>query len=187
MIFDILTILEILSRRKKKSENFAEEIGDCVKEIHRVLKKDGFFSITFHSVSGSEWYALTRACLKAGFLLEDLQWLTQKTFAPRQLNRRKTVKGDILITFKKTNEIYPPQVINHHQTEELIYSEAKKLLNSQKTNTNDIYLSLLKTIFSRRILFEETNFMEVLSKFFCLDDQGFWMISEGSEFSQRWS
>ena len=163
--------------RNKKSEHFAAEVGACINEIHRVLKEEHYFSITFHSLSGSEWYALTRACLESGFLLEDLQWLTQKTFAPRQLNRKKTVKGDVLLTFKKTAAAKSPTVMNQAETEALIYNEAKTLLDSQKTTTNDIYLSLLKTIFSKRLLFAETNFIEVLSKFFEVDEQGFWGIN----------
>jgi hypothetical protein len=77
----------------------------AILEIFRILKKDKFFSITFHSLSGLEWRAISNACLMVGFELYNFEWLVQKTFTPRQLNRSKTVKGDVLITFKKPLKI----------------------------------------------------------------------------------
>lgn len=160
--------------REKRTENFTNEISHCIHEIYRVLKNKSYFSITFHSISGSEWYALTKACLEAGFSLDDIQWLTQKTFAPRQLNRRKTIKGDILITFRKIKERPKLKRLDKRETEKLIYTEAKNILNIKKCNTNDIYISILKKIFSEHILFEEVNFIDELLKSFNIDENGCW-------------
>ncbi len=160
--------------REKRAEHFANEIALCIKEIYRVLKEDKFFSITFHSISGNEWYALTKACLEVGFTIQDIQWLTQKTFAPRQLNRKKTVKGDVLITFKKTGIKPVLNRLDKEQTEKLICGEVKGILKIEKCNTNDIFIVILRKIFSEHILFEDTNFIEVLSNNFTLDDEGYW-------------
>jgi DNA modification methylase len=162
--------------REKRSSNFAIEIAACIREIYRVLKVDAHFSITFHSISGSEWYALTKACLEVGFSMSDIQWLTQKTFAPRQLNRKKTVKGDVLITFKKTIVKPVLRVLDANQTSEFIYTISNELLQRSKSNTNDIFITLLKKIFNEHILFENINFIEVLSNKFKIDDEGFWYI-----------
>ncbi len=160
--------------RDKNSKKFKNDIALCIKEIFRVLKNDSYFSITFHSISGKEWYALTSACLKSGFQLKEVQWLTQKTFAPRQLNRKKTVKGDVLITFQK-NDVRPLLIeLNKGETEELILTEAKKLLKKGKSNTNDIFIGILRKIFSEHILFSEINFIDVLTNNFDFDDDGFW-------------
>lgn len=161
--------------REKRAENFEYEIALCIKEIYRVLKEDKFFSITFHSISGNEWYALTKACLEAGFSIQDIQWLTQKTFAPRQLNRKKTVKGDVLITFKKTKKKPVLNRLSKEQTEKLICEEVNQILEIEKSNTNDIFIAILRKIFSEHILFEKTNFIEVLSNNFTLDDEGYWI------------
>lgn len=160
--------------REKRAKHFAQEIALCIKEIYRVLKEDKFFSITFHSISGNEWYALTKACLEAGFSIQDIQWLTQKTFAPRQLNRKKTVKGDVLITFKKTIKKPNLNRMNSEQFENLICEEVTQVLKTKKCNTNDIFIVILRKVFSEHILFEDTNFIEVLSSSFTLDDEGYW-------------
>ncbi len=166
--------------RNKRPKNFTNEIARCIREIHRVLKNNSFFSITFHSISGSEWYALTKACLEVGFSLHDIQWLTQKTFAPRQLNRQKTVKGDMLITFKKLEKKPKLKKFDKDETEQLIYSEAKKILINKKCNTNDIYISLLSKVLSEHILFEEINFIDELLKSFNIDEDGYWHLSHNA-------
>ena len=160
--------------REKRAVNFTTEISHCIHEIYRVLKIDSYFSITFHSISGSEWYALTKACLEAGFSLDDIQWLTQKTFAPRQLNRKKTVKGDVLITFRKRSKKPKLKQLDKCETENLIYTEATKILNIESCNTNDIYIAILTKVFSDHILFEEINFIDELMKSFHIDDDGYW-------------
>lgn len=163
--------------RDKRADNFKSDITLCVKEIYRVLKIDSFFSITFHSISGHEWYSLTKACLESGFTLNEIQWLTQKTFAPRQLNRKKTVKGDVLITFKKMSK--KPKLIhlNKSETEKLIYSETQKMIASQASNTNDIYIAILEKVFSEHIVFDEINFIDELMNNFNIDDDGYWHLN----------
>jgi DNA modification methylase len=167
----------VISDSKARGKNqacFADDILKCISEIYRVLKSDSYFSITFHSISGSEWYAFTRACLECGFILHELKWLTQKTFAPRQLNRMKTVKGDILITFKKSKTVKPLKKLNVGQSIELIKNEAAKILATGPKDTNEIYLHLLRKIFSERLLFEEVNFLEILNQNYPIDSNGFW-------------
>lgn len=164
-------------KREKRTKNFTNEISHCIHEIYRVLKSKSYFSITFHSISGSEWYALTKACLEAGFSLDDMQWLTQKTFSPRQLNRKKTVKGDVLITFKKQENKPKLKQLDKYETEKLIYTEAKNILNTGICNTNDIYIVILKKIFSEHILFEEINFIDELLKSFNIDEDGYWHLN----------
>lgn len=172
--YDNEVVISDSKSRQKRPENFASEISHCVHEIYRVLKSDSYFSITFHSISGSEWYALTKACLEAGFLLDDIQWLTQKTFAPRQLNRKKTVKGDVLITFKKSINQPKTRRLNKLETEDLIRSEADRALKIKRCNTNDIYMTILNKVFSEHIVIAEVNFIDVLMSYYVIDSDGFW-------------
>lgn len=160
--------------RQKRAQHFQDDIGLCVQEIYRVLKNDKFFSVTFHSISGNEWYSLITACLKSGFSIKNIQWLTQKTFAPRQLNRKKTVKGDVLITFTKTKDKPVLNRLNKEQTEDLILEEVTRNLKMGSRNTNDLFIAILNKLFSEKVLFEDTNFIEVLSDNFMLDDEGYW-------------
>ncbi|MCK5355089.1 MAG: hypothetical protein KAJ63_08225, partial [Methyloprofundus sp.] len=74
-----------------------QDINKAFSEIRRVLKTGKMFSLTYHSLSGLEWKAITNACIKNGFDLVNREWLIQKSFTPRQINRAKTIKGDVLV------------------------------------------------------------------------------------------
>lgn len=163
--------------RNKKTDSYTKDISECIKEIYRVLKINSYFSITFHSISGSEWYALTKSCLESGFSIYELSWLTQKTFAPRQLNRKKTVKGDVLITFKKSSTKPKIRAASQTESKKLVYDEAFKLLSKSKTNTNDIFLAVMRKVFSDHIIISEINFIEVLNDSFYIDDNGYWHVA----------
>ena len=90
------------------------------------------------------------------------------------MNRKKTVKGDVLITFKKTEKKPVLNKLSKEQTEKLICEEVNQILKIEKCNTNDIFITILRKIFSEHILFEDTNFIEVLSNNYTLDDEGYW-------------
>ncbi|NLB63120.1 MAG: hypothetical protein GX801_03315 [Fibrobacter sp.] len=69
--------------------------------------------MTYHSLSGAEWKAITNACIRNGFELVDYEWLVQKTFTPRQINRMTSIKGDVLVTFKKSSTF----VVEEHKSD----------------------------------------------------------------------
>lgn len=162
--------------REKTIDNFKKDIYSSIKEIHRVLKNDKYFSITYHSISGKEWYALTTACLELGFEIHDFSLLLQKNFSPRQINTKKAVKGDILITFKKIEGKIKTTKINEEQTKKFIKEVVENTLKESAKNTNDIYIILLKEIFMNHILFYEVDFIKELNNYFVIDDNGFWNI-----------
>ena len=162
--------------RSKNMDNFKKDIYASIKEIHRVLKNGKYFSITYHSISGKEWYALTTACLELGFEIYDFNLLLQKTFSPRQINKKQTVKGDILITFKKTEDKIEVINMNSDETKDFIKEVVSKTLKESAKNTNDVYIALLKTIFTNHILFAEVDFIEELNKSFVIDENGFWNL-----------
>jgi DNA modification methylase len=163
-------------QRQKTASSFSIDIEKSISEIYRILKEGGYFSITYHSLSGEEWYALTKACLENGFIMEECSWLTQKTFAPRQLNRKKTVKGDILITLKKPRVKPYLRSLNKQEIETFIINISYQKLREEKLNTNDLYIEILQGIFSNHIIFEKVNFLDVLASSFEIDDEGYWSL-----------
>ena len=162
--------------RGKTAKQFSNDIHKCIEEITRVLKNDGYFSITFHSLSGEEWYSLTKACLENNLILEDLVSLTQKTFSPRQLNRKTTVKGDILITFKKSNNNEINQELSEDDTISLVCDVAEYAIRANRMSTNDIYIDILTKIYKERLLIKNINFIEALYQKFDLSELGDWSL-----------
>lgn len=162
--------------REKDSSSFELDISKCISEIWRVLKVNKHFTVTFHSISGDEWYALLHGCLVNGFVLDEIEWLTQKTFAPRQLNRKMTVKGDLLITLRKIETKPSLKYLTESETIELIKSKTKSLLKNTNKNTNDVYINLISYFFSNHCVFTKINFIDVLLDNFNLDENGYWSI-----------
>jgi DNA modification methylase len=160
--------------RKKKDAEFESDILSAFSEISRVLKKGSYFSLTYHSLSGAEWKAITNACIGCGFELSDFKWLVQKSFTPRQINRAKSVKGDVLVTLKNN---YNKEIksLNDNDTYVLFKSLIQKWLSSKPLDTNEVFLKIMKTVFSDRIIIKDVNLLDLLNKEFDFNEKGLWV------------
>ncbi len=161
--YDLEIVVSDSKVRKKDINQYEKDIELAIFEIFRVLKMDKFFSITFHSLSGLEWRALTNSCLKAGFKLESFKWLQQKTFTPRQLNRAKTVKGDVLITFKKPLVKEKIIELNETQFNSIIIKKINQLIEKKRNTTNIIFMELIELIFNQKILIPKVDIFKLLN------------------------
>lgn len=147
------------NERKKDQINFAQDIQKSIKEIYRVLKFNKYFTFTFHSLEGKEWLALINSCLECGFVIEDIEELSQKTLPPRQLNRAITIKGDMLITFKKSK-------INT----ELTYLSINETLNyfdsiiQPDKSFSENYSLLIRFFFKKSLIFSELDVTKEILK-----------------------
>lgn len=148
------------NQRQKNQLNFAQDIRQAVEEIYRVLKFDKYFSFTFHSLEGSEWYALIKSCLECGFVIENIEEMTQKTLPPRQLNRAVTIKGDMLVTFKKVNTATQPRYLSLDETL-AVFDQVIQIDQSFAEN----YSLLIQHFFGQSMIFAEVNMtQEILSR-----------------------
>lgn len=161
--------------RDKNTERFEEEIYEAFSEIKRVLKLGGYFSLTYHSLSGLEWKAITNACIKNSFEMVSFEWLVQKTFTPRQINRSKSIKGDVLITFQKSPSI-KSIILDDNQTETFFKTEIENWLSTETLDTNEIFLRIMKLIFSKKIIIGNVDILDTLIKNFRFTDNNKWDI-----------
>ncbi|MCB0753059.1 MAG: site-specific DNA-methyltransferase, partial [Ignavibacteriae bacterium] len=168
--------------REKDINNFEKEINQAFSEIRRVLKPNKYFSLTYHSLSGSEWKAITNACIKNGFELKDYEWLVQKSFTPRQINRLKTVKGDVLVTLQKNPN--PEQTINKTDKEVAkLFKEQIELwlLEEEGLDTNEIFLRIMKKVFSDKIIIGDVDLLKILTENFEFSEQKQWILNDQFE------
>lgn len=164
--------------RKKSTDNFENEIQDAFSEIRRVLKDEKFFSLTYHSLSGKEWKAITNACILNGFELVDFQWMVQKSFTPRQINRLKSIKGDVLVTFQKMDL---PTGISHKpdlMVAEIFRNYIETWLRHESLDTNEIFLRIMKIVFAEKILIGEVDLLNILTENFQFSDDQKWIIHD---------
>ena len=133
------------------------------------------FSLTYHSLSGLEWKAITNACIQNGFEMVDFNWLVQKTFTPRQINRSKSIKGDVLVTFEKV-----PSITSIHlddiQTKELFIDQIEGWLERESLDTNEIFMKIMKTIFQKKIIIGQIDLLDVLLKNFKFEENQTWSL-----------
>lgn len=166
--------------REKGTENFEKEINLAFSEIRRVLKINKYFSLTYHSLSGIEWKAITNACIKNGFELFDYKWLVQKSFTPRQINRQKSVKGDVLVTLKKSvieNLIQKTDI----EIKELFISHIERWIESEPLDTNEIFLRIMKIVFTEKILIGNVDLLKILTENFQFSDNNKWKLNDELE------
>lgn len=163
--------------RDKNTVKYEEEIEKAFSEIRRVLKLGGFFSLTYHSLSGLEWKAITNACIKNGFEMVSFEWLVQKTFTPRQINRSKSIKGDVLVTFQKSSSI-KSIILDDKETETFFRTEIENWLSVEALGTNEIFLRIMKLIFSKKIIIGNVDVLDILIKNFGFDNNNNWILND---------
>jgi hypothetical protein len=120
---------------------------------------------------------LSSACIKAGFLLHDYQWLQQKSFTPRQINRLKTIKGDVLITFQKPSE--EKQCTKMTKSDSILYLHKilTGIIGSEERDTNYVFMELIKDVLANRIILEGVDFFAYLNSNFQFNNKGLWSIA----------
>jgi DNA modification methylase len=167
--------------RTKNTKAFEDEIKIAFSEIRRVLKNGKHFSLTYHSLSGLEWKAITNACILNGFELVDYEWLIQKSFTPRQINRAKSIKGDVLVTLRKSEA---PNNIDNKPDDEiarLILEKVRTWLAVTDLDTNEIFLRMMKIIFAEKILIGNIDLLGILLSNFRFSEGNKWTTHDTVE------
>lgn len=158
------------NNRRKDSLEFSKDIEKAINEINRVLKYDAYFVFTYHSLSGNEWEAIATALLKNGFEFVECKLLSQKAFPPRQLNRKITIKGDLLVVYKKTKK--QPSCLNLEEFENIIQKEIKKNCQPNKLyDTNTLITLCVKCLLKYNHLNKKTDFIAIIKKYFEIDKE----------------
>lgn len=167
--------------RNKNTVNFELEINKAFSEIGRVLKLGGYFSLTYHSLSGLEWKAITNACISNGFEMVSFEWLVQKSFTPRQINRAKSIKGDVLVTFQKTLNNKSVK-LDEHETKNFFVKQIEEWISTEPLDTNEIFLRIMKLVFSNRLIIEDIDILDILVDNFGFTDDNKWTLNDKLEF-----
>ena len=162
-------------QREKGAREFENDINMAFSEIKRVLKEGKYFSLTFHSLSGLEWRSVSNACVFNNFDIVDYEWLEQKTYPPRQLNRIKSVKGDVLVTFRKNSMTSRICTFDDGHFTENVIKFIDNTIQKGISDTNGIMMEIMKWILENKIVVGGVDVFEVLNKNFLFKDSGQWM------------
>lgn len=166
------------NQRNKDIEAFENDINSAFSEIRRILKDNKHFSLTFHSLSGLEWKAVSNACVFNNFNVVDYEWLEQKTYPPRQLNRVKSIKGDVLVTFRKNPNPVRLQICDDEQFTTIVINFITNTIQNGVTDTNGIMMAIMEWILRGMIIIGNVDVFSILNKNFLIDDNGQWYIKQ---------
>ncbi len=164
--------------RNKNTSVFENEINIAFSEIRRVLKNGKFFSLTYHSLSGLEWKAITNACIKNGFDLCDFEWLVQKSFTPRQINRLKSVKGDVLVTLRKSSVGNVNNQKTDKEIKQVFVSRIREWLENKSLDTNEVFLKIMQMVFTEKLLIGKVDLLKILTENFSFSETQKWTLND---------
>lgn len=162
------------NKRHKDIKAFEDDINAAFSEIRRILKDNKYFSLTFHSLSGLEWKAVSNACVLNNFNVVDFEWLEQKTYPPRQLNRIKSIKGDVLVTFRKNPNPVPLKMYDDQQFERIVSDFITDTIQAGISDTNGIMMAMMEWILRNMIVVGNVDVFMILSQKFQIGENGKW-------------
>ena len=130
-----------------------------------------YFIFTYHSLSGNEWEAISNALIKNDFEFVDCQMLLQKTFTPRQLNRKITIKGDLLVIYRK-NKKNKQLSIKLETAKQKIEQEIKKNCKiNELYDTNQLITLCVKCLLKYNHLSNQIDFIQIIKEYFKIDEK----------------
>lgn len=151
--------------RNKREEDYSARLDKAFAQVHRVLKDDCYMSFTFHNRHIKFWKIVIDAVYKAGFELINVKWVDQAVSSGTQgINRKNTLKGDFVYTFKKLDKsLYEHSIVNG---EKIIDNTIKRLLktNSHVTTTK-LYESLIPEIIKEQAYYDSSGKLLDIDKY----------------------
>lgn len=174
--YDGEIVISDSNNRNKDIIQFEQDIFQAISEIQRVLKPHKKFSITYHSLSGLEWKAITNACVLNNLKMVKYEWLEQKTYPPRQLNRVKTIKGDVLVTFEKSEKPIHKYRISDDQLKTQMLNLISVTINVGIRDTNSLMMTIMEWVLTDGIVIDKLDVFEVLNNNFKIGDDGMWQL-----------
>ena len=167
--------------RNKTQENFAKDIEKSINEICRVLKYEKYFTFTFHSLNGEEWEAISNAINNNSFQFVDFKLLVQKTFTPRQLNRKLSIKGDLVVTYKKVKQ--KQMTLDYSNVKDKIENEIKQnCVINHEYETNDLIILCVKCLLKFNNSTKKIDFTDIINEYFILNEEtSKWHLKQNKE------
>ena len=150
---------EILVTRKTSKKDYQfyfQGLYAVFKEGYRVLKPGGVMALTFNNKNIKAWYALTKAAIEAGFMLEPQGIIYQEPIENYKNTAHTryagSLHGDFIYTFRKVNRD-GKQCFNQDDRKNLKAIEIEELVKeavddcirtTSSVTTSELYISILR-------------------------------------------
>lgn len=162
------------NERNKDKKNFSKDISKAIDEIVRILKYNSYFIFTYHSLDGEEWIAINNAIANNELEFVDCDLMLQKTFTPRQLNRKISIKGDMIVIYRKNKNVkHQSNQIDIEDIKDIkneIIKELKKVCKQNELySTNNLITKCVKILLKREHRAKDISFIDIIRENFNLD------------------
>ncbi len=97
----------IVNQSRKASRTlaeYAELMGACFAELHRVLKAGRWMTVEFSNPSNQVWLTIQHALARAGFVVADTRVIDKEQGSYRQVTAKNAVRSDLVISAYKPSE-----------------------------------------------------------------------------------
>lgn len=108
------------SVQNKGIKEYEDLLCQAFKEVRRVLKDQGWFTILFHNSSNTVWDALQKAISNAGFVIEGTQTFDKKHGTFKQFVSDNAVGYDLVLHCRKNDFSCSASTPIHHYEPESI-------------------------------------------------------------------
>ena len=147
--------------RKKGYKEYRDGLRNVYREMSRILKPGRYMTFTFNNRNLRFWKIILDASLDAGFRLENVLWIDQAVGSGTQgINRKNTLKGDFIYTFKKS-----PGSSKSKDCEgrKLLLKKVNQLLRYKRgfAEVHEVYENLLPELISKRAFLDGGKIMDI--------------------------
>lgn len=167
LLFDLNSEVLVNRKSKQKSyEDYEEGMYRVYREAHRVLKPSGALTFTFNNKDIRAWYAVTRAAIRAGFVLEPEGVIYQDPIENYKNTAHTrfagTVHGDFIYTFRKSDQVNREKRSAKVTQADLISAIHEYVASNNSATTSELYIVCLKKLIPsmvQRALSGEVKFL----------------------------
>lgn len=138
---DEIIISDSPMRKEKNFDMYRKMLGKAFRQIHRVLKKDRYLTVTFHNTDIKIYNTMISSVILAGFDLEKIVYQPPARASPKGLLAPYgSAVGDYYIRFRKTEKeslglaVYSE--IDRERYERIIVNTVKKLIGERGEPTS---------------------------------------------------
>ncbi len=152
--FEDEIIISNAKERKKDINDYNRLINDVFAEVYRILKPNRYFSLMFNSLDDETWINLITNLSKIGFRLSNIETLGYSANSVVQDNRKKGLKTDFVLTFRKDTSLKSNNIKILSLKEHKKYLEDKIFKIIKEEDNKEIY-SLINQVFKYFLKKEE--------------------------------
>lgn len=185
--FESEIVISDAKERKKDLTNYKTLFKRTFDELFRVLKPNGWMTVTFHNSHIQVWNALISSALHAGFEYgNDCYVLTGRKSSNQLLRKGGSMTGDIYINFRKPNAKRKIEDQDLNTVIQQIFIESEKVIIERggHATTDQLARGILMNL-SKHNLFEkilDLKITDILSEKFLFDKNlEAWTLPENKE------